>query len=71
MDFTVEMLFRVTSESVAIILADQNGTEIAHYDGRDSIDPKYNNENDIIVRPSGKNEFYVEIYQDDSKEAAV
>ena len=65
MEITVEMLFRL-NESVEIILANQNGEEIGHYDGKDSIDAKYNDENIIYWKPIAENVIYIEIYQEEA-----
>ena len=66
MEITLEMLFGL-NENLNITLGDQNGKIIGKYNGKDSIDVKYNDNTVIYLKAIDKDGVYVEIYVDDEE----
>ncbi len=59
--FTLEMLARL-NEECGIGLFDQDGEIVGIYDGKDSIDKKYNGCPVIYFKPLAENQLRVDVY---------
>ena len=62
MEINLLQLFSILNESLKIRIYDSNGTELGFYDGKNSIDCKYNQNIVIYANPDwDKRELYVEL----------
>ena len=62
MNISLEQLFEVCNQSLKIRIHDCNGNELGFYDGRNSIDQKYNDKIVIYMNPDWNNkELYIEL----------
>ena len=59
--FTLEMIAKL-NEEMGIGLFDQTGEIIGIYDGKDSIDKKYNDCPVIYVKPLAENQMRIDVY---------
>lgn len=59
--FTLEMIAKL-NEEMGIGLFDQAGEIIGIYDGKDSIDKKYNDCQVIYVKPLAENQMRIDVY---------
>ena len=59
--FTLEMIAEL-NEEMSIGLFDQTGEIIGIYDGKDSIDEKYNDCQVIYVKPLAENQMRIDVY---------
>jgi hypothetical protein len=62
MEISLLQLFEICNESLSIRIHNSNGEELGLYDGRNSIDKKYNDNIVIYMNPDwDKKELYVEL----------
>ena len=59
--FTLEMLVGL-NEHMGFMLMDQEGEWLGIYDGRNSIDKKYNDCQVIYVKPLAENQMRIDVY---------